>query len=69
MGTHMPYVIILCYLPPGRGDIPALATAEAGTWLSNRFLAAKLCVKPSNVFKMQERAQGPQSDFARHREN
>ena len=22
-GTHMPYVITQCYLPPGRGDIPA----------------------------------------------
>jgi len=25
MGTHMPYEITPCYLPPGRGDIPALA--------------------------------------------
>jgi len=24
-----------CYLPPGRGDIPALTPAEAGTRLSN----------------------------------
>ena len=23
-GTHTPYGIIQCYLPPGRGDIPAL---------------------------------------------
>jgi len=30
MGTHVQYVIAQCYLPPGRGDIPALAT-EAGT--------------------------------------
>ena len=22
-GTHMPYGITQCYLPPGRGDIPA----------------------------------------------
>jgi len=25
MGTHMPYKITPCYLPPGRGKIPALA--------------------------------------------
>ena len=23
-GTHMPYRITQCYLPPGRGDIPAM---------------------------------------------
>jgi len=23
LGTHMPYRITQCYLPPGRGDIPA----------------------------------------------
>jgi len=32
-GTHMPYGITQCYLPPGRGDIPAFTTAEAGTRL------------------------------------
>ena len=31
MGTHMPYRITQCYLPPGRGDIPAFTPAEAGT--------------------------------------
>ena len=30
-GTHMPHGITQCYLPPGRGDIPA----EAGTRLSD----------------------------------
>jgi len=34
MGTHMPYRITQCYLPPGRGDIPAFSPAEAGTGLS-----------------------------------
>ena len=32
-GTHMPHAT-RCYLPPGRGDIPALTPAEAGTRLS-----------------------------------
>jgi len=30
-GTHMPYWITQWYLPPGRGDIPALTRTEAGT--------------------------------------
>jgi len=30
-GTHMPYRITQCHLPPGRGDIPAFTLAEAGT--------------------------------------
>jgi len=34
-GTHMPHGITQCYLPPGRGDIPALNPAEAGTRLSD----------------------------------
>ena len=34
-GTHVPYGITQCYLPPGRGDIPALAPAKAGTRLSD----------------------------------
>jgi len=34
-GTHMPYRITQCYLPPGRGDIPAFTRAEAGTRLSD----------------------------------
>ena len=34
-GTHMPYRITQCYLPPDRGDIPAFAPAEAGTRLSD----------------------------------
>ena len=34
-GTHMPRRITQCYLPPGRGDIPALTPAEAGTRLSD----------------------------------
>ena len=31
----MPHGITQCYLPPGRGDIPTLAPAEAGTRLSD----------------------------------
>ena len=31
VGTHMPYGITQCYLPPGRFDIPALTPVEAGT--------------------------------------
>ena len=27
-GTHVPYVITQCYLPPGRGDIHSLTTAD-----------------------------------------
>ena len=34
-GTHMPHGITQCYLPPGRGDIPALTPTEAGTRLSD----------------------------------
>jgi len=34
-GTHMPHGITQCYLPPGRGDIPALTPAEAGARLSD----------------------------------
>jgi len=33
--THMPHAITQCYLPPGRGYIPALTPAEAGTRLSD----------------------------------
>jgi len=32
----MPYGITQCYLPPGRGDIPAFTPAEAGTRFSDR---------------------------------
>jgi len=35
MGTHMPHGITQCYLPSGRGDIPAFTPAEAGTQLSD----------------------------------
>jgi len=35
MGTHMPCGITQCYLPPGRGDIPAFTTAEACTRFSD----------------------------------
>ena len=35
MGTHVPYGITQCYLPPSRGDIPAFTPAEAGTQLSD----------------------------------
>jgi len=35
MGAHKPHGITQCYLPPGRGDIPALTPAEAGTRLSD----------------------------------
>jgi len=31
----MPRAITQCYLPPGRGDIPTLTLAEAGTRLSD----------------------------------
>jgi len=31
----MPYGITQCYLPPGKGDIPAFTPAEAGTRLSD----------------------------------
>jgi len=31
----MPHEITQRYLPPGRGDIPALTPAEAGTRLSD----------------------------------
>jgi len=34
-GTHMPHGITQCYLPPDRGDIPALTPAEADTGLSS----------------------------------
>jgi len=34
-GIHVPCRIKQCYLPPGRGDIPALTTAEAGTRFSD----------------------------------
>ena len=30
----MPHGITQCYLPPGRGDIPSLTPAEAGTRLA-----------------------------------
>ena len=34
-GTHIPYGITQCYLPPARGDIPAFTPAEAGTRFSD----------------------------------
>ena len=34
-GNHIPYGITQCYLPPGRGDIPAFTQAEAGTRFSD----------------------------------
>jgi len=34
-GTHVPYGITQCYLPPGRVDVLALTPAEAGTRLSD----------------------------------
>ena len=34
-GTHMPYGMTQCYLPPNRGDITAFTPAEAGTRLSD----------------------------------
>ena len=34
-GTHVPYGITQYYLPPGRGDIPAVTPAEAGTRFSD----------------------------------
>ena len=35
MGTHMPYGITRCYLPPGRTDIPADTPTKAGTRFSD----------------------------------
>jgi len=35
IGTHMPYEITQCYLPPGRGDVSSFTPAEAGTGLSD----------------------------------
>jgi len=48
MGNHLPYGIIQCYLPPGRGDFPAFTPAEAGTrdvepCLLLLMLVCKLC--------------------------
>jgi len=34
-GTHTPHGITQCYLPPGKGDIPALIPAAAGTRFSD----------------------------------
>ena len=34
-GTHIPYGITQCYLPPGRGDISTAIPAEAGTRFSD----------------------------------
>ena len=34
-GTHMPYGITRCYLPPDRGDLFAFTPAEAGTRFSD----------------------------------
>jgi len=34
-GTHVPYRITQCYLPPDKGDISAFTPAEAGTRLSD----------------------------------
>jgi len=31
----VPYGITQCYLPPGRGDIPAFTPAKAGTRFSD----------------------------------
>ena len=47
----MPHGITQCYLPPGRGDIPALTPAEAGTRLSDpnvmhRLVGKDLSKKP-----------------------
>ena len=33
--SRIPYGITQCYLPPGRGDIPAFTPAEAGTRFSD----------------------------------
>ena len=32
---HLLLTYLQCYLPPGRGDIPALTQAEAGSRLSD----------------------------------
>jgi len=34
-GTHIQYGITQCYLPPGRGDIPAFTPAETCTQFSD----------------------------------
>jgi len=50
----MPYGITQCYLPPGRGDIPALTPAEAGTRLSDPggmqgWVDPQMCPERGNV--------------------
>jgi len=42
MGTHMPYEITQCHLPPGRCDIPTFTPAKAGTRLSDPQRDARL---------------------------
>jgi len=46
-GTHMPYWITQCYLPPVRGDIPGLAPGEVGTRLAMR-LSFNLLIRRDN---------------------
>ena len=41
-GTHTPRGFTQCYLPPGRGDIPAFIPAEASTRLSDPRRDARL---------------------------
>ena len=48
MGTHVPYGITQCYLPPGRVDIPVFIPAEAGTQFNDPRIDAKL-IWPSTV--------------------
>ena len=62
-GTHMPYRITQCYLPPDRGDIPTFTRAEAGTRLSDpggmqgcRFVRM-LCKNTSNMRMPSRKAQ------------
>ena len=40
-GTHVPYRIPKCYLPPGRGDIPAFTPANYGWYSINDLVGCK----------------------------
>ena len=54
----MPHGITQCYLPPGRGDIPALTPAEAGTGMRRRVCVTVGCpsVRPSVSLSHQSTA-------------
>jgi len=37
-GTHMPYGITQYYLPPGRGDIPAVGKVQSGKQINKKLI-------------------------------